>query len=409
MTPSSIRFPLYFLADERVRLLSSYEIADFAFRLYPLAAMQRKPRREGDWHPGVIPSMPLATLARKLSIPAKRLLKRLEALSRPGVELIALEYDSPLAEGAIAGALNLLSTVRVEILDFAEWNGLDDGQGTGDAARVGSGGFDAFPSGGSTERVAKHRAKKRQLEELQRQISQLNAEIEQDAPGNNLANAPGNAQALQQALQNGAPSVTSTPNEALPPSRTRDDNVQRLSPNLNSNSNQDSTLNDSNVTGVTPETPPAVSPTPQSLGARNPGRPPNLRASGLAIQAVRIARGLNDDAPRPGFPQGNVPRHYQLLAICEENGLSDVIPKALAATDRRQRPGKPPLRSAGAYYCDTVIRMLRDHNVHVPTSAELEAEPAADVQRLIRESMDAAAHPPGVIPLEDVLPEMEDE
>lgn len=116
---NSVCFPIYFLADERVRTLTKPEKLDFALAFCPLAA---KNRRE----PGIIPRMPVTTLARKLGLATKVTLKRLEKLSSPDSELITLEYDSPPCEDAVPGALNKLSTVRVEILDFAEWNGLDD-------------------------------------------------------------------------------------------------------------------------------------------------------------------------------------------------------------------------------------------------------------------------------------------
>ena len=53
------------------------------------------------------------------------------------------------------------------------------------------------------------------------------------------------------------------------------------------------------------------------------------------------------------------------------------------------------------------VRRLNEHNVHIPTKAELAAEPAAEVRRLAQESMNAA-RPPGMTPLEDLY-EGEDE
>lgn len=47
------------------------------------------------------------------------------------------------------------------------------------------------------------------------------------------------------------------------------------------------------------------------------------------------------------------------------------------------------LDKPGAYYQAAVLRKLGEHGVHVPTRAELEAEPASEVKRLIQESINA--------------------
>ncbi len=132
----------------------------------------------------------------------------------------------------------------------------------------------------------------------------------------------------------------------------------------------------------------------------------------MAAQAIAFAKELGDDTPRPGFPQGNTPRHYQLLSICEEHNLLNLADEALAATKKRAASTtRPPLeKGPGAYYQSTLLRKLGGHSVHIASQAEMEAEPASEVQRLIQESLAAASGGSSrITPLDDIYPEMEDE
>ena len=417
----SVCFPLYFAADDRVRLLTKPEKADFMLHFCPLAGMNRR-------HPGVIPPMPLPMLAKKLGLDKKVVLKRLVRLSAPGIELIDIHYTP-----AHPYQLTEESSVSVEILDFADWNGLEDDsfvellpgeERGGDPAEM-----DAVARQKNADRQAKHRANNREKKRaaLQAQIAALNAEAAQDVvdqgdasasenngagPNSNTDSSNSNAKALRNGHQsvtsgvtpgqNGAQkSVQNDASEALRPSRVGDDNVQRYGLDLNSktlNSNTDSeTLNVTNVGnagGVTPQTvtPPSSS---QSAPAQNgsASKPPNLRARSLASQAVALVQELRD--------VGSESRHYQLLAICEENNLPNLATQALNETRRRiANPRRGEVEKPGAYYQTALLRRLAEHNVHVPTRAELNAEPASEVKRLIQESL-ADAMPPSYAPLED--------
>lgn len=394
----SVCFPLYIAADDRVRLLTKPEKADFAFHFCPLAAMNRR-------QPGVIPSMPVPMLAKKLGLDKKVVLKRLVRLSSPGIELIDIEYDAPGENGE----LSLLSSVRVEIVDFCDWNGLDEGEdrdlGYSSSHYSASEAVPPFPSGGNgtvtrstgAERQARHRARKSQG----RQSTDNQTTDSQNRNSNAFEQ---NSNALT--LQNGQNSVTSAESVmpqtsesnasgALRPSRAGDDNVQRYGLDLNSkNLNTDSeTLNVTNVGNAGPVTPQSVTPTSKAP-------PPNLRARSLASQAVALSQELRD--------LGSESRHYQLVAICEEHNLPDLVTQALNETRRRMNnPRRGQVEKPGAYYQSALLRKLAEHNVHVPTRAQLEAEPASEVQRLIQESL-AASLPPSYTPLDETYQDVSD-
>ncbi len=417
----SVCFPLFFAADDRVRLLTKPEKADFAFHFCPLAAMNRR-------QPGIIPAMPLPMLAKKLGLDKKVVLKRLVRLSAPGIELIDIQYDTPEENGE----LSLLSCVSVEVLDFAEWNGLDedwpdaplDAAGDlpprGPAGQNGNGSGNVHRSNGiarssNATRQARYRARN----------GQGRPSTDTRNGNSNAFDAESNALALQNGSQSVMPepekSAESDASEALRSSRAGDDNDQRYGLDLESkNLNTDSeTLNVTNVGNALPVTPPSVTPpqlprtnvsqngtskspppNPKSPPPNPKSPPPNLRGRSLAAQSVALAQELRD--------VGSESRHYQLLAICEEHSLPDLATQALRETRRRMdNPRRQQVEKPGAYYQAALLRKLAEHNVHVPTRAQLEAEPASEVQRLIRESL-AEAMPPGYTPLEE-LPGYEEE
>jgi hypothetical protein len=97
---------------------------------------------------------------------------------------------------------------------------------------------------------------------------------------------------------------------------------------------------------------------------------------------------------------GSEARHYQLLAVCEENDMGDLATAALAATRRRlDNPRREPVERPGAYYQDILLTKLAERGIHIPTKTELEQDAPDDVRQLIQESL-AAGSGPGDAPAE---------